>query len=448
MVKQPVKGSYPVEVEREETTSAEPRPALRDSGRPRELGANEGRRNEWLLISFAASTNLADAVTRVTLPLLTLQLTRSPGAVTAVTAVSSLPWLVTALHVGVLVDRVNRRSLLVGAEAARLASVGVLLGAFLAERLSVPLILVVAAVLGVADVVAGIAGTSIVPAAIPKARWQRALARITGVEYLANGFVGAPVGGLLVAAGFAVALWAAGLAYLAGGILLALLVGNYAVRRTTEPRPAHVEIADGLRFLWRSTLLRTMALLITVMAGCWAAWIALIPAYAVGGPLGLSPEQYGLLLTCLGAGGVAGTLLVGPVNALLGRRWSMFADVVGTTALVGLPAVLPAEPASAWPIGAAAFVAGAGGTMWTVNSRLIVQSVVPDDMLGRFSAASRTVAWGMTPVAAATVGILAEVFSYRIAFGTFAVLCALLVYPFFRVITTDALDQAAEPNTA
>jgi predicted MFS family arabinose efflux permease len=296
-----------------------------------------------------------------------------------------------------------------------------------------------AGVLGVADVVAGVAGTSIVPSAVPKARWQTALARITGVEYLCSGFLGAPIAGVLVAAGFLLALSAAGAAYLVGALLLFLLVGNFSVRRSPERRSVHAEIADGLRFLLGSRLLRTMALLITVMAGCWAAWLALIPVYAVGGPLGLSPQQFGVLLTSLGAGGVVGTLVVGRVNELLGRRWSMFADIVGTFALVFTPAVLPADPTSAPPIALAAFVAGAGGTMWTVNSRFIVQSVVPDDMLGRFSAASRMVAWGMTPVAAVLVGVLAEVFSFRVAFGAFALLCLSLVYPFLRVVTPDAI---------
>jgi Major Facilitator Superfamily len=320
-------------------------------------------------------------------------------------------------------------------------SVAALLVAVLADALSLPLIFLTAAALGVADVVAGIAGTSIAPSAIPKHRWQTAVARITGVEYLFSGFVGAPIGGLLVAAGFLVALYAAGAAYLVGALLLFMLVGNFGVQRTAERRSVHAEIKDGLRFLWSSTLLRTMALLITVMAGCWAAWIALIPVYAVGGPLGLEPEQYGLLLTCLGAGGVVGALAVGRVNKLLGRRWSMFVDIVGTFALVGMPALLPAQPSSALPIAAAAFVAGAGGTMWTVNSRVIVQVFVPDDMLGRFSSASRMVAWGMTPVAAFVVGVLAQVFSYRVAFGFFAALCLGLVYPFFRVITAAAMDE-------
>jgi MFS family permease len=406
------------------------------------------RRNERLLILFTGTTNTADAVARVSLPLLAVQLTRSPALIAGVAIMMTLPWLLIALHVGVLVDRMNRRSLMLGAELARLVSVGALLVAVAADMTSLVLLYAVALALGVAEVVAQIAAASIIPAAVPKSRWQKVTARMTATEYVSFSFIGAPIGGFLVAAGFTIALGATGLVYIAGAVLLALLVGNFSVRSGAERRPAHVEIGEGLRFLWTNQLLRAMALLITIMAGCWAAWYAILPGYAVGGPLGLVSRQYGFLLTSLGAGGVIGTVLVGPVNRLLGRRWSMFIDIIGTVLLVGLPAALPSAPTSAWAIGAAAFFAGAGGTMWTVNSRVIIQSLVPNELLGRFSAASRLIAWGMTPVAAAIAGVLAQLFSYRLAFGVFAVICALLVYPFLRVITVEALAPVDRPEPA
>jgi len=402
-------------------------------------------RNEWLLVVFTASTNIADAVCKVALPLLAVRLTDSPALIALVAVLISLPWLVTALHIGVLVDRMDRRTLMLHAETARTIAVAVLLAAYMSDMVSLPLIYVVAVAVGVADVVAMTAGASIIPSAIPRSRWQTASARITAVEYLCNGFVGAPIGGLLVAAGFAIAFGTTGVIYLVGALLLVLLVGNFTVPPTRERRPVNVEIKDGLLFLWQHTLLRTMALLIAVMAGCWAAWLAIIPAYAVSGPLQLDERQYGFLLTCLGAGGVIGALITGPVNRLLGRRWSMFADILGSFALVAAPALVPARPSSAVLVGAAAFAAGLGGTMWTVNSRVIYQSLVPSDMLGRFSAASRLVGWGTAPIAAAIAGILATVANFRVAFGVFAVVCLVLVIPYLRVVTDQALAEVDRP---
>ncbi|RSN25039.1 MFS transporter [Amycolatopsis sp. WAC 01416] len=382
---------------------------------------------------------------RVALPLLATTVTDSPALIAAVAIMLTLPWLITALHIGVLVDRKNRRSLMVGAEFARMAAMAVMLTAVAAGFVNLPLILAVALVLGVAEVVAQLSAMSIIPTVTPKSRWQSLNARLTATEYVTFSFLGAPIGGFLVAAGFAVALGASGAVYLFGAVLLTMLAGDFAVKQAKERRPARVEIREGLSFLWRHRLLRTMAALITGMAGCWAAWYALIPAYAVGGPLDLTPAQYGFLLTSLGAGGVLGTVLVGPVNRLIGRRWAMFVDIIGTVLMVGVPAVVPGAPASVWPVGVAAFFAGVGGTMWTVNSRVISQSLVPNELLGRFSAASRLLSWGMLPVSAAIAGGLAELFGFQVAFGVFAVVCLLMIYPFLRVITAAAIAAVDTP---
>lgn len=425
--------------------SANPSTVSGESGMSGTAAPVTPRRNEWLLVAFTGTTNTADAVMRVALPLLATRFTNSPALVAGVAIMLTLPWLVTALHIGVMVDRHNRRNLMAGAEFARMAAIAVLAVAVAFDIGGLPVIYLVALVIGVAEVVAQLSAASIIPAAVPRPRWQTVNARITATEYVSFSFVGAPIGGFLVAAGFALALGATGVAYLIGALLLTMLVGNFTPTPRTERRPAREEIREGLRFLLGHPLLRSMAVLITVMAGCWSAWYALIPVYAVGGPLGLDARQYGFLLTCLGAGGVIGTVLVGPVNRLIGRRWSMFVDIIGTALMVGIPAVLPAAPGSAWPIGVAAFAAGVGGTMWTVNSRVITQSVVPDEMLGRFNAASRLISWGMLPVAAAIAGGLAQLLGYRVAFGFFAVLCVLLVYPFLKVVTPARLAEADEP---
>lgn len=408
-------------------------------------------RNEWLLVFFAAFTNLADAITKVALPLLAHHLTRSPGLIATVGVLLMLPWLVAALHIGVLVDRFNRRVLMVVAEAVRLISVAVLFTAFAAGLVSLALIYLVALVLGVAEVVALTSNAAIVPAAVPKARWLPANTRIAAMEQLWNAFLGAPVGGLLVAVGFLAAFGVAGGIYAAGMVMLSLLAGSFSPQRAAEQTAVrssvHADIREGLRFLLHHRLLRTMAALVGVLAGTWSAWLALLPAYAPApGPLGLSPAEYGLLLTCIGAGGVIGSVAVRRVNRLLGRRWSMFADIVGSFALVAVPAVLPAGSASAPAVGAAALVAGVGGTMWTVNSRVIIQSVVPDEMLGRFNAAWRMIGWGTAPVAAAIGGVLAQVGGYHAAFGFFAVICLLIVIPFLRVVTDEALAQTEDPQ--
>ncbi|GAA3797504.1 hypothetical protein GCM10022226_16060 [Sphaerisporangium flaviroseum] len=152
----------------------------------------------------------------------------------------------------------------------------------------------------------------------------------------------------------------------------------------------------------------------------------------------LDARAYGLLISAIGVGGLAGALLTSVVNRLVGMRWALFLDLVGTFVMMIVPAVLPVP----WAVGAAALVGGMGGTLWTVNSRVIAQTVVPGHLLGRYGAASRLLGWGALPVAAGLAGLLAELVGVRMTFAVFAGTTALLFVPFLRAVTDRELAAA------
>jgi hypothetical protein len=90
--------------------------------------------------------------------------------------------------------------------------------------------------------------------------------------------------------------------------------------------------------------------------------------------------------------------------------------------------------------------------MWTVLVTSIRQQAVPDRLLGRVSSAWRLFSLGAVPVGAALAGVIAQVADVRAAFAAAAVLSALLLVPFFAVITNQALaaatTQPANPGRA
>ncbi|MFJ6949596.1 MFS transporter [Streptomyces wuyuanensis] len=402
--------------------------------------ARRGTRNTVALLVFTAITNLADGVTKIALPLLATQVSGSPAQVAAVSLTLSLPWLLVALHVGVLVDRVDRRRLLWGANALRLLALGALIQVALADGITIPVLCAVGAVLGVAEVIALTAASALIPALTPPEGRERANTWIAGAETVCNEFCGPFVGGLLLAAGTGVALGVTWVSYLAASFVLLLLVGRFRVARqtmrTAAPKSVNKQIAGGLRYLWRHVLLRTMALTLTVLCACWGAWLALMPLFATD-VMELSSREYGAVLSALGVGGLVGALTVTWLNRLFGRRWVMFADLVGTFAMMAVPALTT----SLWAVTAAAFAGGMGGTLWTVNSRTIGQRLVPDAMLGRYNAVSRLFSWGAMPVGAGLMGLLAEWFGLRLAFMVFAVSVAATVLPFLRVLTRSTLAE-------
>ncbi|WP_394356504.1 MFS transporter [Spiractinospora alimapuensis] len=382
---------------------------------------------------------------KVVLPLIATGITDSPALVAAVALTLSLPWLLTALHVGVLVDRFDRRRLLLLANLTRVVTMTAFVAVMLFGSVPLPLLYGVGLVLGVAEVVAMTSAAAIVPSAVaPRAR-ERANAWVAGAETACGEFTGPFLGGVLAAIGVGLALGATGAAYAVGMLVLLFLVGRFAPR-TGDERPVtsvHARIVEGVAYLWRNRLLRGLALMLTVLSGCWGAWLALMPLFATA-VMDLSPQEYGVLMSALGAGGIVGALSVRWVNRFLGRRWAMFADLLGTVAMMAAPALTT----NMVIVSTAAFLGGMGGTLWTVNVRTISQRVVPREMLGRYNAAARLFSWGAMPIGAALVGVLAEFVGIPLAFAFFALAATTTVVPFLRIVTPTALDASAEVAAA
>jgi MFS family permease len=422
--------AQPPEAIAQPTEPADRSPAVEPGGPP----ADVWRRNTAVLVAFTAVTNLADGVMKIALPLVATSLTKSPALVSSVLLTLTLPWLLTALHVGVLVDRLDRRKLLWLAGVIQIAVLAVLFSLDLLEALSLPAIYGCGVVLGVAEVISMTSAAAIIPDAVAIAGRERVNTWVTGAETLCNEFAGPFAGGLLVGAGTAFALGATLTGYLLGAGVLLLLVGRFRVVAMVTPgmerQPIHTQISDGLRFMWEHRLLRMLALVVAVLGSCWGAWFAVMPLYATH-VMGLSAADYGVLVGMLGVGGMVGTIIVSWSNRILGRRWTMIVDVFLTAALVTAPAVTTNMAA----VACAAFLGGMGGTLWTVNSRTVGQILVPTEMMGRFGAAFRLFALGSTPVGAGLAGALAEWFSAPVALAVFAAGSLAVFVPFVRVFT-------------
>lgn len=398
-------------------------------------------RNTAVLVSFTALTNLADGVLKISLPLIATRITESPAQIALVAMSLSLPWLLTALHVGVMVDRFDRRRLVWIANLMRLGAMTWLITALLSDTITLALIYTAGAVLGVAEVIAMTSIASLVPAAVRPAKRQRANAWVAGAETACSEFTGPFLGGLLMALGASIALGATAIGYAIGILTLLLLIGRFTpdFDRSNPTTGVHERIAEGLRFLWNHRLLRGMAALMVVLAATWGAWLALMPLVAKT-MMGLSDQEYGILLSALGAGGIIGALSVSWINRMVGQRWAMLLDLLGTAAMVAAPALTT----NLWIVSIAAFMGGMGGTLWAVNTRTISQRIVPSGMLGRYNSAARLFSWGAMPLGAGLVGVLAEFIGIQAAFGLFALASLLMVIPFFRIVTPQALAEVPE----
>jgi MFS family permease len=402
----------------------------------------------WRLWSASGLSNLADGLVKIALPLVAVTLTDSPGLVAGVTLAETLPWLLFALPAGALADRVDRRLAMVTANIVRAAAVAVLAITLVLGLESSPAAIwalyAVALLLGTAETIYDTCAQSILPQVVSRDLLPRANGRLIAAELTANEFVGPPLGGLLVAAGVAAAfatpaaLWAA-----AVGALL-LLRGNFAVPRTEERATVRADVAEGLRYLWRHRLLRTLAAMTGLFNLATNATFAVFVLYAVGpdSAMGLTEVGYGLLFATIAAGSLIGALLADPVIRRLGRSRSLFLGILGGVGTVGVAAVttIPLVIAAAFLLG------GLTNSLWNVVAVSLRQRITPDRILGRINSSYRLVAWGTRPLGAAAGGLLGELLGLRAVFAFAAAVILATLVGMTRI--TDTAISTAEHDAA
>lgn len=395
-----------------------------------------GRNFRWLWAATSAA-NLGDGVVLTALPLLALAVGSSAGEVSLLATVATLAWPVFGLHAGWIVDRVDRRRLLVIVNAARALALAALAVTAAMGELSLAILLVVAAVYGIGETLADTALVSTIPMVVGRESYTSANARIEATANLTNQFVGPPLAGLAVGISATLTAATGSALYAIAAFSILLLRGMRQRADVAAPADHDGRLRSGLAYLVRHPLQRSLTVLTAAMSLVWGAWIVLFVLYVVApGPLGLSGFHYGLLLAAMAVGGLLGSIGAGYLQSKIGTGTLLFLDCIGTVLLVG-PAALGAN---AIIVGIGVVVAGAGSSVWRILVASIRQSTTPTPLLGRVYSASRVISWGARPIGTAAAGLLTTAFDLRIALlvmSVVAVLCAVGYLPLWRMISRE-----------
>jgi MFS family permease len=416
-------------------------PVRTDAARRPDEGGLGGR--FWRLWSASAVSNLADGIVKIALPLAAVGYTRSPVLVAGVATAFSLPWLLFALPAGALTDRLDRRRVMLTANTLRAALIGGLALAVAFDAGSIWLLYLVAFGVGITETLYDTSAQSILPQVVTRDQLPRANGRLAAVELAANQFVGPPLAGFLVAAGVALALAGPAVLWAVAVAALLLVAGRFRIERDA-PTTMRADIAEGLRFLWRHRLLRTLATMVGTSNFITSGIFAVLVLYAVGpdSAVGLTEPGYGLLLTTIAAGIVLGSVATAKIEKRLGRSRTLALSVLTMAAITGVPA-LSTNP---FVIGTVFFVGGILLATWNVITISLRQRITPDRLLGRVNSGYRMLAWGSMPAGALVGGLLAEVFGLRAVFAILGSLTLTLLLGMF--VVTDANIDAAERDAA
>jgi MFS family permease len=406
------------------------------------LGANYVR-----LWSAATVSNLGDGVTLAALPLLAASLTRSPTSIAAISLAGTLPWLLFALLGGALADRLDRRRTMAYVDGFRMLAMGALAVLVLTGTETLPLIALVAFALGTAETLFDNAAQAILPNVVDTGVLEVANGRLYAAEVVSNQFVGPPLGAFLFAAAAAAPfLVDAGTFGLAALAVVGMRGSFRPVREldADQARPSiRADIAEGLRWLRRHELLRTLALVLGMLNLLEAGVMAVLVLYALE-VLDISQQGYGVLLTAAGVGALAGSLLARRFSALVGPGTLLIVAVI----TIGAATLVPAIWANPVAVGASLAVVGAVGVAWNVVTVSLRQAIVPDALLGRVNSAYRLLGWGTMPIGALLGGVLARTFGLRAPFvvgGIVPIVIGLVMIPWVNNRRIAAARDEATP---
>ncbi|GFZ91873.1 MFS transporter [Nesterenkonia alkaliphila] len=389
-----------------------------------------------ILWSANALSNLSDGLAFISMPLLAASMTDDPRWVAGLATLYAVVRLVVALPIGVYVDRVDRRTLIVGANVLRGLALLVLALTIQFGAGSLLVLYAVMAVVATLESTADSSAVALLPSIVRRKELDRANSRVAAVQLVADEFIGPPLGGMLFALAAAAPLYAMGGLWAAAGLIaLALpmisrtqesaeLVSDETAGQEPVPRSStYAEAIAGTQWLLRSPVIRNLAIIGGLASAGYMLPFSVLVLFA-GAQLGLDSTGYGVLLAVSALGGLLGSAVTARLRLWWGYRWTIIASLLlAMVTLTGLS--LTSHPYLAAVL-LALYIFHA--VVWNICSISIRQQVVPSDMLGRVGAASRVLGLLGLAVGSALGGVLATV---HIALPTAAgaavfSLCALI----------------------
>ncbi len=402
-----------------------------------------GRNFRWL---FAASTaaNLGDGVLLAAGPLLVASLTRDPLAISMAVFAQRLPWLLFGLIAGGVVDRVNRRTLVMAADGVRAVVLLGLIALVVTDHVLLPAVYAAFFLIGTAETFVDNAASTLTVTVVPRAHLGVANARIVGAMMVTNQMVGPPLGAAL----FTITTWAAFGAHAVLLMLGVVLISRMQMpARTPRPLgiPMRAQIREGAVWLWQYPPVRTLALMITIFNVTYGAVFGLYVLYAQE-QLGLGNVGFGVFMAMIAVGGVLGSVLY----ARLEQRFSYASLLRAGLILETLSHAALALTHSAIVAGVIMFLFGVHAVVWGTTSTTVRQLAVPDPMLGRVNSVYMLGSLGGIAIGTLIGGALAAQFGLLSAFW-FAFIGSLIALGFLwkpMAYVAHAADVADPSPTA
>ena len=387
-------------------------------------------RDFWLYFSGQLISQVGSSFTLFALPLLVFKLTHSATNLALTTVSNFVPYLLFGLVLGALVDRVDRKRMMLLTDVGRAAVIAVLPVLALSGTLRVEDIYAVAFVQSTLGILFNCGEFAAIPSLVGRDDLVAANGRIMATNS-AGQILGPILAGVLVTLMPAADLLffdAASFAVSAASLALIRRSFNAADRPGAASAGVTGLLADvraGLRYVWSNPVLRSISVmmaLINFVASTENSQLVLFAKRV----LGASDSEVALLF----AAGAAGVVAVSVAAAPIRRRLSFAVTALGALVISGV-AVTAMALIGSYPAALILWAVSSGfGLLLNINTASLRQAIVPNEMYGRVVSIAQVLAWSAIPLGAlagaAAIHLSGSVTDVYAVTGALTALIALL----------------------
>jgi MFS family permease len=379
---------------------------------------------------------------------LVLSLTNDPFMLGLVAAAQYSPVLAFGLFGGLVADNLPKRRVLIGSQAAMMASAFVLFFLTVTNLVQVWQVILVAFGLGLAQAIDMPTRNSFSVEMVGREDVANAVA-LNSALFNAARIVGPAVAGLTIGAfDISVAFLVNGLSFI--GVLAALLLmrEHELLSPPPMPRPASVRaalgsLAEGLGYVRRTDIVLLAVVTIGLVSTFGMNWTVLIPSLARD-VLGTDASGYGFLMSASGIGA-----LIAALGIAFGGRHRPALIGLGALALGAFEMV--AGVSRFYPLSLVAMLlVGIGSVALTATANATVQLHSPDQLRGRVMSVYMTIYVGATPIGSLIMGAIASRFGTDTAVwlgGLLSAIAAGVALAWYRRIRSKTSHEGAQSPT-
>ena len=383
----------------------------------------------WRLFSSSTISNLGDGMVVAAAPLLAISLTDDSRLIAAISFAAMLPWLILSLPAGVYLDRHDRQKIMVRANLVRGLIFALIAIGAATDSLSIYLLIVATMLAGVCELFFDMSSQAILPAIVNQESLEVANSRLYISQIISNGFVGLPFGAWI----FVIAIGAPFSINAIALILAALLIRSIRIKSAPKVESSTnsfgADLRQGLAWLWKHDLLRTLAIMLGVANMCGMFAQAVFVKFARD-ELGLGARGFGILLAAISVGSIVGGLIGQRVSKKLGATTAIILSYI----IFAISDVIPGVFPKIWTVALSGIVMAIAGTTWNVITVSMRQRLIPTELFGRVNSVYRFIGTGSTAFGALIGGQIAYSFGLRatyLASGVVLLVALITLGPVF-----------------